>query len=127
MNLISLQLPFPPHIKKAEVIAGIHPDKDVDGLQKCFMTMQLMYDDANGIPIPCTPASCLHILESHNVDVKGKLVVMLGKGLLVGAPLTALLLRRGAIVKMCDKRSDIVTELKDVSIFKDINQLLIFC
>jgi len=40
---------------------------------------------------------------------------MLGKGLLVGAPLAALLLRRGAFVRMCDKRSDVVSALKDVT------------
>jgi len=75
----------------------------------------LIYDYSHGNSIPCTPASCLHILDVHGVELAGKEVLMLGKGLLVGAPLAALLLRRGAFVRMCDKRSDVVSALKDVT------------
>lgn len=39
---------------------------------------------------------------------------MIGKGLLVGTPLSALLLRRGAFVRMCDKKTDIKEALLEV-------------
>ncbi|KAL4475378.1 hypothetical protein ABPG73_007686 [Tetrahymena malaccensis] len=116
VDSILTQLPFPAQISKTIVINQIEPSKDVDGLQRCFLTKQLIWDDHNNRALPCTPQSCLHILDTHQIDVKGKQVVMLGKGLLVGSPLGAILLGRGAIVSMCDKKSDLSIALKDADI-----------
>jgi methylenetetrahydrofolate dehydrogenase (NADP+)/methenyltetrahydrofolate cyclohydrolase len=42
-------------------------------------------------PIPCTPAGILELLIEHGVEVEGKHVVILGRGLTIGRPLSLLL------------------------------------
>ncbi len=65
--------------------------KDVDGLGP-----NSPFDAA-------TPKAILWLLGGYNIDFKGKTVVVVGQGLLVGAPLATMLEDSGAHVIRCDK------------------------
>ena len=95
---ILVQLPLPEHIDKEEVINSISPQKDVDGFHPCNMGKLL--GDGEGF-VPCTPLGIKLLLDYYRISLKGKDVVVVGAGFIVGRPLLALLLREGATVSVC--------------------------
>ena len=99
---ILVQMPLPPHLDAAEVLARLDPDKDVDGL-----TIANAGRLANGYPAltPCTPLGCLILLREALGDLSGRHAVVLGRSVLVGRPLAALLLADNCTVTIAHSRS----------------------
>ncbi|WP_448578257.1 bifunctional methylenetetrahydrofolate dehydrogenase/methenyltetrahydrofolate cyclohydrolase FolD [Thermaurantiacus sp.] len=99
---ILVQLPLPPQCDAARVIAAIAPDKDVDGLTPVSAGRL-----AHGAPgfIPCTPAGCLKLLDSFHGDLAGAEAVVIGRSVLVGRPMAALLLNRSATVTVAHSKT----------------------
>lgn len=97
-----VQLPLPPGIDKLGILAAVDPSKDADGLSP----LNLGYLAA-GAPriVPATPRGVLTLLESNDIVLRGRTVAILGKGFLVGAPLSVLLAQRGATVTTCDSKT----------------------
>src|SRR3989344_9078196 len=89
---IIVQLPLPEHIDKQKVFDSIDPSLDVDSLGK--IASDKFYSGNTSIGFP-TALSCMALLDSVNIDLKGKNIVVLGQGMLVGKPVTALLKFRG--------------------------------
>lgn len=85
---IIVQLPLPVHIDKQAVLDAINPRLDVD----CLGTVASgkFYKGENPIGLP-TALACMALLESINFDFANKNIVVLGQGMLVGKPVTALL------------------------------------
>jgi methylenetetrahydrofolate dehydrogenase (NADP+)/methenyltetrahydrofolate cyclohydrolase len=54
-------------------------------------------------PLPCTPFGIVELLRRHGVEIAGKEVVVVGRGVTVGRPLGLLLTRRSenATVTLC--------------------------
>lgn len=97
---ILVQLPLPEHVFAPDVIKAIDPKKDVDGftaynIGKMFLSTE--FEDLT----PCTPAGVIKMLDYHDIDVKGKEVVVVGHSNIVGKPLAAMLLNRDATVTVC--------------------------
>ncbi len=89
---IIVQLPLPPHLDKQKVLDAILPHLDVDCLGS--VSSEKFYKNENHIGFP-TAVACMNILDSINLDLKEKNIVVLGQGTLVGKPITALLKFRG--------------------------------
>lgn len=89
---ILVQLPLPISIDAMAVGMAIDPAKDVDGLHPVNLGKLLM-----GSPdlLPCTPAGILHLLRSYQIDLAGRHVALVGRGMLVGRPLAMLLSMKG--------------------------------
>ncbi|MEJ5339586.1 MAG: bifunctional methylenetetrahydrofolate dehydrogenase/methenyltetrahydrofolate cyclohydrolase FolD [Aquificaceae bacterium] len=96
---ILVQLPLPPHIDQQEVILAISPRKDVDGFHPENMG-RLVARIEDGF-VPCTPLGIDLLLKSYGIDVKGRDVVIVGAGFIVGRPLALLMLWRDATVSVC--------------------------
>ena len=96
---ILVQLPLPKHIDQEEVILSIHPEKDVDGFHPQNMG-KLVARMEEGF-IPCTPLGIDLLLRHYGIDPKGKDVVIVGAGFIVGRPLSLLMLWREATVTVC--------------------------
>ena len=96
---ILVQLPLPQHIRQEEVIGFINPDKDVDGFHPVNMG-RLVARIEEGF-IPCTPLGIDILLGEYGIELKGKDVVIVGEGFIVGRPLSLLMLWRGATVTVC--------------------------
>ena len=79
-----VQLPLPSAVDEAEVLLRIDPAKDADGLHPVNLGKLVMGVEA---PVPCTPAGIQSLLAHHGVPIKGKHVVILGRGLSIGRPL----------------------------------------
>lgn len=96
---ILVQLPLPKQINQEEVILSIHPDKDVDGFHPQNMG-RLVARMESGF-IPCTPLGIDLLLRHYGIDLRGKDVVIVGAGFIVGRPLSLLMLWRDATVTVC--------------------------
>jgi methylenetetrahydrofolate dehydrogenase (NADP+) / methenyltetrahydrofolate cyclohydrolase len=95
---ILVQMPLPPHIDPAKVIATIAPAKDVDGYGVLSAGELLA-----GLPgfKPCTPYGCMKLIESTGLDLRGKHAVVIGRSNTVGKPMALLLLQANATVTLC--------------------------
>ena len=96
---ILVQLPLPKHIDQNKVILSISPEKDVDGFHP--INMGKLAGFIEGGFIPCTPLGIDILLREYGIDVKGKDVVIVGAGFIVGRPLSLLMLWRNATVTVC--------------------------
>ena len=96
---ILIQLPLPAHIPREEIISAIGPEKDVDGFHPVNMG-KLVAKSEEGF-IPCTPLGIDLLLSHYGIGLKGKDVVIVGAGFIVGRPLSMLMLWRDATVTIC--------------------------
>lgn len=113
---IIVQLPLPHHINQEKIIEAISPDKDVDGFHPLNWG-KLAYR-SEGL-LPCTPAAVMALLHYYKVSLKGKDVVIVGKGNFVGKPLSILLLNENAtltVVHRSTKNLKTHTEKADILI-----------
>lgn len=100
-----IQLPVPDMGNIDVVLDELDPLKDVDGLGKAAK-----YDSA-------TATAILWLLAGYNIDLKGKHIVVVGQGRLVGAPLTEMLLASGHEVTTCDDQTkDLSSQLQRADI-----------
>jgi methylenetetrahydrofolate dehydrogenase (NADP+)/methenyltetrahydrofolate cyclohydrolase len=103
---ILVQQPLPKQIDAETVVAAIDPAKDVDGFHPVNLGRLL-----RGLPslVPCTPLGVVKMLEYADVQLPGANVVIVGRSLLVGKPLAALLMRKddhaNATVTVCHSRT----------------------
>ncbi len=88
-----VQLPLPDGIAEAEILTAVAPAKDADGLHPVNLGRLVMSAPA---PLPCTPRAILHMLSAYEVPVEGRHVVVIGRGLTIGRPLSLLLASRRA-------------------------------
>ena len=94
VHSILVQLPLPSGINEEEILLRVAPEKDVDGLHPTNLGRLVM--GAPG-PLPCTPAGIVELLAAHKVPVEGRHVVVIGRGLTIGRPLSLLLAMRRQI------------------------------
>ncbi len=88
VNAYLVQLPLPDGIDEERVLLAVDPAKDVDGLHPVNLGKLVM--GAPG-PLPCTPAGIVDLLHANDVPVEGRHVVIIGRGLTIGRPLSLLL------------------------------------
>ena len=106
---ILLLRPFPAHIDELEVRNTISRYKDVDGFSP-ENTAKLYEGDDSGFP-PCTPTAVVDMLKYYQVPLAGSRVVVLGRSLTVGMPVSMLLLRENATVTICHSKTQNMREI----------------
>jgi methylenetetrahydrofolate dehydrogenase (NADP+)/methenyltetrahydrofolate cyclohydrolase len=111
---ILVQLPLPDAVDERKVIESVDPRKDVDGFHPVNAGRLLI-----GLPglVPCTPAGIIELLDFHEIPLKGKHAVVIGRSNIVGKPMAVLLLRRHCTVTVCHSRT---TDLPGVASQADI-------
>ena len=87
-----VQLPLPKGISANFILESIDPDKDADGLHPLNLGKLVLGEPA---PLPCTPRGIIELLHRYNIATKGAEIVIMGRGLTVGRPLSLMLTRRG--------------------------------
>lgn len=103
---ILLQLPLPSHLDENAFLLRIDPAKDVDGLHP---TNQGLLMQGRPRFVPCTPAGVQQMLVRSGVELSGAHVVVVGRSVLVGRPLSILLSQKAegadATVTLCHSRT----------------------
>lgn len=111
---ILLQLPISKHLDENEIINYIDSNKDVDGLTDINIG-KLIHNKK--CLIPCTPLGIITLLDKYKINIEGKNIVVIGRSILVGKPISNLLINKGATVTICNSKT---TNLKDKTKDKDI-------
>lgn len=99
-----VQLPLPAGIDTNRVLELIDPDKDADGLHPTNLgRLVLRISEGIDSSLPCTPKGIIELLTRHGVDLRGKEVVVIGRGTTVGRSIGLLLTRKdvNATVTLC--------------------------
>lgn len=104
VDSILVQLPLPKGVNPLNIASAISPDKDVDGLNPTNLGKLFMGEDS-GIA-PCTPLGIMSLLEKNGIDVSGKNAAVIGRSLIVGKPMGALLLKANATVTFLHSRTE---------------------
>jgi methylenetetrahydrofolate dehydrogenase (NADP+)/methenyltetrahydrofolate cyclohydrolase len=90
-----VQLPLPKHLDTDRVLELIDPAKDADGLHPINLgRLVLNVSQPINTPLPCTPRGAINLLQRNGYDLNGKHVVVIGRGITVGRPISLLLTRR---------------------------------
>lgn len=99
---ILLQWPVPAGLDYRALIDRISPEKDVDGFHPINAGRLLAGEDGF---VPCTPQGIMTMLDAYGIDVAGKHAVVIGRSLIVGKPMAALLLNANATVTIAHSRT----------------------
>jgi methylenetetrahydrofolate dehydrogenase (NADP+) / methenyltetrahydrofolate cyclohydrolase len=101
---VMLQQPLPPHLSIREIAEAIPAHKDVDGTHP---TNQGHLAFGSGTEfVPATPAAVMLLLErSPHWPLRGRRAVMIGRSVVVGAPVALLMLAQDATVTMLHSKS----------------------
>jgi methylenetetrahydrofolate dehydrogenase (NADP+) / methenyltetrahydrofolate cyclohydrolase len=102
---IIVQLPLEDATETEDIVNLVASHKDVDGLGR-----QPAFE-------PATPLAILWLLSGYNVELKGKKIVLIGRGRLVGSPLERMLRESGYDPAIIEKET---TNPKEIAADADI-------
>ncbi len=108
VSAILLQLPLPKGLDEERAIGKISPNKDADGLTNENMGKLFLKESTLA---PCTPSGIIKLLDKYNVQIQGKLAVVVGRSKLVGQSIAHLLLQRNATVVICHSKTENLQEI----------------
>ena len=95
--------PLPKHLDERAVCEALRPEKDVDCITSGSLAAVFSGQGA-GYP-PCTAQAVLEILDHFGCELRGKRVTVVGRSLVVGKPVSMMLLGRHATVTICHTRT----------------------
>ena len=104
---ILLFRPLPGHLDEGPVVSRINPLKDVDCM--CPVNIAKVFSGDETGHAPCTPEAVMEMLDYYKIDQKGKKVTVIGRSMVVGKPLSMMLLKRHATVTICHTRTKDLT------------------
>jgi len=99
---ILVQLPLPPAVDSAAVLAAIDPAKDVDGFHAVNAGRLALGQEAT---VPCTPLGCLILIRHVLPQMAGKRALVIGRSNIVGKPMAQLLLQNDCTVTIAHSRT----------------------
>jgi methylenetetrahydrofolate dehydrogenase (NADP+)/methenyltetrahydrofolate cyclohydrolase len=125
INGLLVLFPLPRTINARRVVNEISTEKDIDGLGAMSVgrlaadesSFQLFKEgsyellhECRFLPtassfLPCTPFGVIRLMEHHNIGLRGKHAVVVGKSLAVGKPLAHMLLAKEATITVCHKET----------------------
>jgi methylenetetrahydrofolate dehydrogenase (NADP+)/methenyltetrahydrofolate cyclohydrolase len=113
VTAIIVQKPLPKGINYDSIISKISPEKDAEGIHPCNLG-RILRREAD--IVPCTPGAVMKILSEQNVDLYGKEVVIIGHSVIVGKPLSLMMLNETATTTVChigtSEKGDLVGHAK---------------
>ena len=95
--------PLPKRFDDQKLRNYINPGKDVDGCGD--MSLAGVFTNTELGFAPCTAKAAIEILDYYNIDVTGKNIVVLGRSLVIGKPISMLLLNKNATVTICHTKT----------------------
>ena len=107
VDAVIVQLPLPEEMDTRAILDNIPIEKDADVLSSAARTRFESMDIVSPYIVPPVVGAVQKILESENIEVKGKKAVVIGAGFLVGAPMATWLKLQGAEVEVVTLESGI--------------------
>ena len=106
---ILLFRPLPKHLDNELARQSIDPEKDTDGCTDGSLA-GVFTNTETGFA-PCTAQAVIEILDYYGIEIKGKNATVLGRSLVIGKPVSMLLLNRNATVTICHTKTENVEEI----------------
>jgi methylenetetrahydrofolate dehydrogenase (NADP+)/methenyltetrahydrofolate cyclohydrolase len=100
---ILLLLPLPKSICQKDIEQMIDPAKDMDGISPINIA-KVFSGDTTGYA-PCTAEAVVEVLKANEIPMEGKRVTIVGRSMVVGKPLSMLMLKENATVTICHTRT----------------------
>lgn len=116
---VILQLPTFKHLNTKELMKSINYDVDADGFAREWIGEVNLGNDEK--IAPATPKGVISLLDYYNVDVEGKIALVVGKSNHVGKPLCTMLMNRGATLINANSKT------KDLSSLVKMADIIISC
>ena len=111
-----VQLPLPVGVDTQKVLSAINPTKDADGLTPNNLGNLVL--GFNSV-VACTPKAIVALLAEYKINLSGVKVLVIGRGMTVGRPLSILLSQKpiNATVILAHSASKNLTDLiKDADV-----------
>lgn len=99
---ILVQSPLPSHLNEQAAVERLDPAKDVDGFHP-GNAARLYFGEPRFVP--ATPVGIMRLLEEYDVAIEGARAVVVGRSLIVGKPVSLLLLAANATVTIAHSRT----------------------
>ena len=106
---VLLMRPIPNYLDNEKARLAIKPEKDVDGCTNGSLSG--VFTNTEYGFAPCTAQATIELLDYYNIDVKGKNVVIVGRSLVVGKPLSMLLLNKNATITICHTKTNNLAQI----------------
>lgn len=101
--------PLPKGIDETALCNRLDARKDMDGIG--LSSLAGIFAGTGQGYAPCTAQACIEICDYYNVPVQSKRVVVIGRSLVIGKPVSMLFLQRNATVTICHSRSENLAEI----------------
>ncbi|MDF7663970.1 bifunctional methylenetetrahydrofolate dehydrogenase/methenyltetrahydrofolate cyclohydrolase [Bifidobacterium sp. ESL0763] len=115
-----VQLPLPRGVDERRVIERIDPAKDADGMHPYNLgELVLHIDGRSAAPKPCTPRGVITLLDHYGIDLEGRDVCVVGRGITIGRTIGLMLSARNvnATVTLCHTGTrDIAAHLRTADV-----------
>jgi methylenetetrahydrofolate dehydrogenase (NADP+)/methenyltetrahydrofolate cyclohydrolase len=99
---ILLLRPLSQDLEKLKAFQYIPPSKDVEGITYESLGKLIAGEDTF---FPCTPQAVIELLDFYNIPIEGRNIVVVGRSISVGRPLSLLLLHRNATITICHSKT----------------------
>lgn len=96
--------PLPEFLDEKALCDLLIPHKDVDGISTAALA-GIFTDDPDSLP-PATAEACIKMLDHYGIPLEGKHVVVVGRSLVIGKPVSMMLLRHNASVTICHSKTE---------------------
>lgn len=100
---ILLLRPLPRTINEKDIENMIDPKKDLDGISPINIA-KVFAGDTSGFS-PCTAEAVIEVLKAYDIELTGKRVTVVGRSMVVGKPVSMLLLKENGTVTMTHTRT----------------------
>ena len=104
VNGILLQLPIPAHLDSAKLLERIDPVKDVDGFHP--HNIGLLQNGSKEGCIAATPKGVLKLIKKTGIDLSGLNALVIGRSIIVGKPMSMLLLNENCTVTIAHSHTN---------------------
>lgn len=105
---ILLLRPLPEQIREKDIEMMIDPAKDLDGISPANVARVFAGDTAGFAP--CTAEAVIEVLKAYDIGIEGRRVTIVGRSMVVGKPLSMLMLKENATVTVCHTRTKHLAE-----------------
>lgn len=101
--------PLPKGIDETALCNRLAVEKDMDGIG--LPALAAIFAGTGQGYAPCTAQACVEICDYYQVPLQGKHVVVVGRSLVIGKPVSMLFLQKNATVTICHSRSENLSEI----------------
>ena len=112
---ILLFRPLPKHLSGNYIRSAVNPDKDIDCMG--LYNQASLFVGTKKAYAPCTAQAVMELIHYYGIDLTGKRVTVVGRSLVIGKPVSLMLMADNATVTICHTRTkDLPEELKKADI-----------